>query len=60
MNPATNVIIGGSGLGVSEVASNIEIPTSAETSEIIKVVVQVIIAVATLLGLFKRKPKTDL
>ena len=57
MNNLANITIGSTGLASAEVVNSIELPTSGETSEIIKVVVQVIIAVATLLGLLKKKPK---
>jgi hypothetical protein len=44
-------------LGVSgvEVVQNVDFPTSTDTSEIIKIVLQVVISLATLLGLFKKK-----
>lgn len=55
----SNFIVGTSGVAVSEIASQVEIPTSGDTSEVIKIVVQIIIAVATLFGLFKKKPTTN-
>lgn len=51
----SSLFVGGSGVAVSEVASDIELPSSADASEIIKIIVQVVIAVATLIGLFKKK-----
>lgn len=51
----TSLFVGGSGVAVSEVASDIQLPSSGDTSEIIKIIVQVVIAVATLIGLFKKK-----
>jgi hypothetical protein len=55
----TNFIVGTSGVAISEVASQVELPTSGDTSEVIKIVVQIIIAVATLFGMFKKKPKSN-
>lgn len=55
----SNFIMGTSGVAASEIASQIDIPTSGDTSEVIKIVVQIIIAVATLFGLFKKKPKIN-
>lgn len=55
----SNFIVGTSGVAVSEIASQVDVPTSGDTSEVIKVIVQIIIAVATLFGLFKKKPKTN-
>lgn len=52
-----NFITGGAGIATSEIVSNVDVPASADTSEIVKVVVQLIIGIATLLGLVKKKNK---
>lgn len=53
-----STVVGVSGLGIAEMASTVEIPTSANTSEIVKVVVQLIIGLVTLFGLFRPKQKS--
>jgi len=50
-----NLLIGGGGVTGIEMVQNVELPTSTETSEILKVLMQVIVTVAALLGLFKKK-----
>lgn len=50
-----SLFVGGSGLAVSEVAGQAYIPDTLDYSEIVKVIVQIVIAVATLVGLFQRK-----
>lgn len=59
MNSVKNFFLGGSGVAGVELASNVQIPTSSDLSEIIKVVIQVVIGIATLFGLFRKKPKND-
>ena len=54
-----NLVIGTSGVAVSEVVATIEPPTSTDVGEIIKILVQIVIGVATLFGLFKKTPKTN-
>ena len=52
----TKLIVGSLGLTSTQVVQNV--PTDGTpTSEIIKIVVQLVIGIATLVGLFK-KPKT--
>lgn len=55
MQAVKNFFLGGSGVAGVELASNIEVPTSSDVSEIIKIIVQLVIGVATLFGLFKKK-----
>jgi hypothetical protein len=55
MDSGKNLIVGISGVGGVELASVIDIPTSTDASEIIKLIIQVVIGVATLIGLFKKK-----
>lgn len=55
MNSGKNLVLGLSGVGGVELATVIDIPTGPETSEIIKLLIQVVIGVATLIGLFKKK-----
>jgi hypothetical protein len=49
------LIQGTTGVAGLEVVSNVTLPTSTDTSEIIKIVLQVVISLATLFGLFKKK-----
>lgn len=54
------MLVGGTSLTGTEVVQHIELPTSTDTSDIIKTVVQLVIGVATLLQLFKKKrPKSN-
>lgn len=46
---------GSVGLGGLEAVTSIEVPASHDTSEIIKIVLQVVVSLATLFGLFKKK-----
>lgn len=55
MNSGKNLVLGLSGVGGVELATVIDIPTGPEASEIIKLLIQVVIGVATLIGLFKKK-----
>lgn len=54
MNGLTKLMVGGAGVGSTELVNSIQIPSSGDTSEIIKIVVQLLIGVATLIGLFKK------
>ncbi len=49
------IILGVSGTGGIELANNIDLPTRTETKDIISIVIQLVIGVVTLLGLFKKK-----
>ena len=51
---ATNLILGMSGAGAVELVQAVPPPSSAEFHEIIKTLVQVVIGIATLFGLFKK------
>lgn len=54
-----NLLLGGSGVTAMEIANQVQIPVSGDTSEIIKIVLQVVISLATLIGLFKKKRDTN-
>lgn len=47
--------IGSTGVAAAEVVNTIDPPASGDASEIIKIVVQLLIGIATLIGLFKKK-----
>ena len=49
------LVTGSVGVSSLEVVQNVQLPASADTSEIIKIVLQVVISLATLFGLFKKK-----
>lgn len=53
------IILGVSGTGGVEIANNIELPTSTEAKDIISIVIQLVIGVVTLLGLFKKKRNSN-
>lgn len=54
-----NLLVGGAGVGSLEVISQIETPQDASTGEIIKVVLQIIVSIATLFGMFKKNKNTN-
>lgn len=56
---AEKLLLGTGGVVSSELTSQIEVPTSFEVSEIIKVIVQIVIGIATLIGIFKKTKKVD-
>ena len=49
------LVTGLGGIGSLEVINAVQIPTSSDSSEIIKIVLQVVISLATLFGLLKKK-----
>lgn len=54
-----NIVLGVGGVGSIEVMNNVDIPTTAETKDIVSIIIQLAIGVVTLLGLLKKKtPKT--
>lgn len=53
----SRLITGSAGVASSEVVGMVDIPTTTDTADVVKVVVQLIIGIATLLGLFKKKSK---
>jgi hypothetical protein len=55
MEKLCNVVICLTGLGASQVANSI--PENTTPQEVLKVVVQIVILIATLIGLFKKKSK---
>ena len=55
MHTVKNLVMGSAGMGSVELVQSVDIPTSGETSEIIKILIQLVIGVATLIGLFKKK-----
>lgn len=49
------LMLGIIGSGGVEVASSIDIPTSSQVEGVVKIVIQLIIGLVTLIGLFKKK-----
>lgn len=49
------LMLGLMGSGGVEVASSIDIPTSSQIEGVVKIVIQLIIGLVTLIGLFKKK-----
>ena len=49
------LMLGLMGSGGVEVASSIDIPTSTQVEGVVKIVIQLIIGLVTLIGLFKKK-----
>lgn len=54
-----NLLVGGAGVGGVEIISQIEPPQDTSTGEIIKVVLQIIVSIATLFGMFKKNKNTN-
>ena len=52
-----SLLIGGSGIGASEVVQVVAENSQDKTSTIITIIVQIVIGISTLLGLFKKKTK---
>ena len=50
-----NIVLGVGGVGSIEVIKNVDIPTTAETKDIVSIIIQLAIGVVTLLGLLKKK-----
>jgi hypothetical protein len=56
MNDSINkVLIGGSGLGSSAVVQEVVIPSVPEITEGVGIFTQIVILIATLVGLFKKR-----
>ena len=55
LHKITQSLIGATSLGAIEGIANVEIPTAVETENIIKLILQIIVTIATVVGLFKRK-----
>lgn len=53
-----NMFLGIGGVSAAELTSLVNIPTSADLSEIIKIVVQLAIGLVTIMGILKKKPPT--
>lgn len=47
--------IGGAGVGASMLVENVQIPDVSQVSGIVSTIVQVVIGIVTLVGLFKKK-----
>lgn len=47
------------GVTAVEITSLVEIPTSAEISEIIKIIIQILIGIVTIMGIFKKSPPSS-
>lgn len=59
MKKLYNIVLGIGGVGSIEVVKNVDLPTTAETKDIISIIIQLAIGVATLIGLLKKKtPKS--
>ena len=53
--PIHKLLIGSSGIIGAEAVQHLQLPTSTETKDIISIIVQIAIAIATIIGLFKKK-----
>jgi hypothetical protein len=60
MNDSFNkVLIGGSGLGSSAVVQEVVIPSVPEITEGVGILTQIVILIATLVGLFRKKKSSN-
>ena len=58
INKIANIGVGSASVGAIEVVQNVDVPQSANHEETLKVILQLIITIATLVGLFKKKATT--
>ena len=58
-NWITQTVIGGSGIGVIEVVKNTIPSDPTDVVQATNIIVQIIIAIATLFGIFKRKKQKN-
>ena len=49
------LLIGTSSVAGIEVVNHVEIPSSSDVKDLISVLIQIVIGIATLIGLFKKK-----
>jgi hypothetical protein len=54
-NLALKFLVGSAGATGVEVAQHIEIPATTEVKDIVSILIQIAIGVATLIGMFKKK-----
>jgi hypothetical protein len=54
-NFGQKLMIGTFGTAGVEAAQHIEMPTSTETKDIVSIVVQIVIGICTIIGIFKKK-----
>lgn len=59
MKPISQLITGLVGMGGVEVATQVQIPTTTEVKDIVSIVIQIVIGVATLFGMFKKKKTAE-
>ena len=57
MTKLTDLVIGTSGVGAIELVSSPDLVNLSQVSDVTSVIVQIIIGVVTLLGLFRKKQK---
>lgn len=55
MNNFNTFLTGSTSVAVIEGVQHVELPSDGNTSEIIKTIIQLIVAAATLFGFFKKK-----
>jgi hypothetical protein len=59
MDTVRKVVIGGSGYIVSQVSDEVITLTAADIDTIVRILVQIIIGVATIYGIFKKSKKNQ-
>ena len=60
INKIASIGIGSTSVGAIEVVQNIDVPQSTNHEETFKVILQLIITIATLVGLFNKKTTTTI
>jgi uncharacterized membrane protein YphA (DoxX/SURF4 family) len=58
-NFGQKLIIGCFGTAGVEAAQHIEVPTSTDTKDIVTIIVQIVIGIATIIGIFKKKKSNN-
>lgn len=59
INKIASISLGSVSVGAVEVVQNVDMPQSANHEETLKVILQLIITIATLVGLLKKKATTN-
>jgi hypothetical protein len=58
-NLGQKLMIGSFGTAGVEAAQHIEVPASTDTKDLVTIVVQIVIGIATIIGIFKKKKSNN-
>lgn len=54
-NAIQNLLVGGTGIGAVEVVNQVTTITPNDVNNVVGIIAQIVIAIASLIGIFKRK-----